>query len=658
MVPDITSAEQASVVVVDDDASIRLLTEECLTQAGYVVLGISDGTSALNYLCSYMPDVVLLDIRLPDTDGFYVCEALRKIPGGEDVPIIIMTGLDDDASMIHAYQAGATDFITKPICWQTLGYRIHYILRSSNAFKKLRKTEMQLTEAQRIAQLGNWEWIPESGNIRLSGLFGNQLAMLAGNTLSNLDNLLDHVHPEDRDPLKQFFNRSVQTTHPISQDFRFIAFGNNEIHLNARAMLSGDNGCGCKVYGTFQDVTDRKVAEQALTEANQQLIFAKEAADAANTAKSRFLANMSHEIRTPLNGVIGMIQLLRMTEMTRKQQDYMDSIEVSANNLLTVISDILDLSKIEAECVELENTYFPLQKTIVNIVASQRSLAHQKGLELHLELSDELPLVVLGDTARTKQILLNLLSNAIKFTEKGAIHVTALPVISHAETVLIRLMVKDTGIGINNDVLGQVFSPFVQAATSTTRLYGGTGLGLAISRRLVELMHGEIWVESTPGTGSTFYVEIPFGVADATNNATPPDENINALWEGPALDLLVAEDNHINARVMTAFLERMGHRVTLAGDGNQALDVWSNGMFDCLLIDIQMPCLYGDEVVRRIRAGESATGHHVPILAVTAHAMKDEYERLITAGFDGCITKPFNFSKLLSELKRVTTDRI
>jgi PAS domain S-box-containing protein len=404
------------------------------------------------------------------------------------------------------------------------------------------------------------------------------------------------------------------------------------------------NGQGYNL-GLVRDITERKKIGAALQEAKQR-------AESANRAKTEFLANMSHELRTPMHGIISMAHLLRSTELNAEQQDCLDGMELSAKGLLALISDILDISKVEAGKLELEYADFSLRQTLQEVITSQSYSIRQKGLQLFTDLPEDLPDALQGDALRIKQILLNLLGNAIKFSEQGSISIAVKPVSRDGNTILLRLSVSDTGIGMSAAAMERIFAPFEQADSSTTRRYGGTGLGLSICRRLVELMGGRIWAESKEGVGSSFYVELPFLLQKQTERSLGQvvKEALPEQRPTRALKILLAEDNQINARSMTAILSRMGHQVTAVEDGLQALEQWRTADWDGILMDVQMPVLDGIEATRQIRQEEQQRGSHTAIIALTAHALRGDRERIMAEGFDNYIAKPVDMELLLAAL--------
>ncbi len=392
---------------------------------------------------------------------------------------------------------------------------------------------------------------------------------------------------------------------------------------------------------------EREIKIRQQTE--EDLKEALSAAEGANRAKTQFMANMSHEIRTPMNAVIGMTELTLETALDDSQREYLDLVKTSAHSLLQLIDDILDLSKIEAGKIELENIAFDLRKTVESSVSTLALHAREKNIELTCRIDEDVANVVLGDASRLQQVLLNLLSNAFKFTEQGAVTVTVhRQAIDPGQTIL-RFEVRDTGIGIPADKCEYIFESFTQVDASTTRRYGGTGLGLSICSQIAEMMSGRIEVESEVGRGSTFAFTAPFSLETPPglkNQSFAESESSAPHKTGSKLQILVAEDNLHNQKVAIGLLKRRGHSVTVANDGQEVLDLTRKIVFDTVFMDLQMRAKDGLETTRELRLREQGTDHRLHIIGLTAHAMEGDRQRCLDAGMDNYVTKPIRQQEL------------
>ncbi|MCA1987176.1 MAG: response regulator, partial [Desulfovibrio sp.] len=387
--------------------------------------------------------------------------------------------------------------------------------------------------------------------------------------------------------------------------------------------------------------------------AERELRSAKQTAERASQHKSAFLANMSHEIRSPMNGIIGMTELALDTDLTDEQRDFLETVRDSAETLLRIINDILDFSKIEARKMELAKVDFDLRATLDKALKPHRHACERKGIFCSLHISPDVPPRLNGDPGRLGQIIGNLVSNAVKYTDAGGLEVEvnmvtvpmsreeveARALAMQPSPVKLLFSVRDSGLGIPPEKHGEIFESYLQAPTA--RQYGGTGLGLAIAKELAEMMGGAIWLRSRPGLGSTFYFTATFQPPAVL--APRPTVEAAPVGDAHPLEVLVVDDNIVSQRLAVRLLEKQGHQAVCAGNGLQALDVLRIRRFDMVLTNIQMPEMDGLELLERIRSGAvPGLNPHIPVVAVTAHALKGDRERFLAAGMDGYIAKPVN----------------
>ena len=544
------------------------------------------------------------------------------------------------------------------------GYTID-ITERKQAEEKLRKSEALYHSLVETSQDLIWQCDAEGRytylNLAWEQVFGYELDEMLGKKFS------DFQTPENAVRELTKFNQLMQGDPVDRYESTHIGKSGDEIHLVFNALFMCDeNGNIVGTSGTAYDITERKHMEEELRQA-------KAAAEAANTAKSRFLATMSHEIRTPMNGVIGMIELLQHTELTPEQYEFALGAKKAGFELVHLLNDILDLSKIEADKLELEISDFELRPVISDIISLMSLQAREKGVKLTSSIDTGVPVALKGDTGRLRQIIINLVGNAIKFTPKGSVSLHIRKDTEDEHSATIRFLVLDSGIGIAAGKLEHIFEPFTQADSSTTRKYGGTGLGLAICKRLAVLMGGSIGAESTEGQGSAVWFtvvmekqrvdDLQLGFTPLLKRGARGDlkcDNQRQIPLNPpfakgeasvGIRILLTEDDPTAQKIIPMLLKNYGYQVDVAGDGKEALQALAKNDYALVLMDCMMPEMNGYKVTAVIRDPASAVHRHdIPVIALTGNAMKQDRDRCIAAGMDDHLPKPLILNDLLAKL--------
>jgi len=571
----------------------------------------------------------------------------------------------------NAGHLGALSFLVGAILFSGVSVAMHRLAKRRGELERVlmdQKKEVK-DRQQRLEWVlaatgdGVWDWRIPSGIVRHNARWCEILGMDLEFLEHEMKVFSECIHPDDRDAVFERIQQCLQHGAPYHSEHRMVRMDGRIIHVLDRGNVveRDEQGAPSRMVGSMVDVTDHRLAEAELRETN--IILEEQTAKAntlaaqaefASVAKSEFLANMSHEIRTPMNGVLGMIHLLLDTSLDQRQRRYAETVRRSGETLMTLLNDILDLSKIEAGKLELESIPFRVADLLEEIHALMSGRAEQKEIGLFLKLDPTLPVGLRGDPVRLRQILTNLVGNAIKFTERGEVVLDVAVVSRDEDRATLRFAVRDTGIGIPRERRARLFEKFVQMDAGTTRKYGGSGLGLAISRQLAELMGGELDVESVEGLGSVFTLTIAFALCSEEVAAPKSSTHPSGESDGKRhAHILLVEDNEVNQMVAVGILETLGHQVEVANNGAEAIRALEATDYDLVFMDLQMPVMDGVDATAAIRAGQGKVRNpRIPIIAMTANAMRGDRERCLEAGMDDYVSKPVTPGEIETAVNR------
>jgi PAS domain S-box-containing protein len=530
------------------------------------------------------------------------------------------------------------------------------VVRAHARSATLEAAKKRLANVIEATQAGCWEWDLKSSRIWVNEYWRHMLGLEDDEFECSIKQWKQLCHPDDiaraREHIKAHF-RGDARPHDFEVRLRHKKGHWIWVSDNSRVVERDENGRPVTMAGTHIDITQRKTHARELDEKRLE-------AEAANIAKSQFLAIMSHEIRTPMNGVLGMLDVVNNSQLTTEQRDHVEIARTSAHMLLRVLNDILDFSKLEAGAVDFECVPYSPCQVIDQVAELLRPKAEENRLKLVISKNEGIPDLISGDATRLRQVLMNLVGNAIKFTESGSIEISA-AIENGRDLDRLMITVRDTGIGIADEVQPKLFNHFAQADSSMTRRFGGTGLGLAICKQLVELMGGEIGVQSKEGKGSVFWFALP--VREPNNCSSKgciksdAETSIEVICSTPSMRILAADDHPVNQQVLKCFLAAAGHEAVIVGNGREALQALDDNSFDAILMDIEMPVMDGIAATRAIRS-RSGPDRHTPIIAVTANALAGDRERYLSIGMDEYVSKPFDLQNLQAALARVSNNRL
>ncbi len=646
---DETGADDARslVLVVEDNPDMKEYVRSILCRSHRVITA-PDGEKGLEAIRTQSPDLVICDIMMPHMGGEQMVQEMRRDKSLEDIPVIILTAKSDESQRVRMLERLAQGYLEKPFVENELLARVEGLLAQRQRHRsELRERERRFEATFEQAAVGvahvglDGRWLRVNRKLcEIVGYAPEELATLSFQDITHPDDLTTDISQVQRTLAGEINSYELEK--------RYIKKSGEEIWVRLHvALIRDEAGEPDYFISVVQENTANKLAEQ-------ELLRAKEAAEAANIAKDEFLANMSHEIRTPLNGVLGMIQLLRGHVSKQEREMFTGMADEAGHRLLTLLNNILEFSRLESGRDSLAAKPFSLRDLFKSVLSTFLVASREKKLALNASVDGTVPERIMGDEARLHQVLFNLVGNAVKYTPAGGVRMEAWAQVSPRDPgrLYLHIMVSDTGIGIPDDKIDHVFRRFTQVDASYVRRFEGAGLGLAIVKRIVELMEGDILVDSEVGVGTTIALTLFLDAAPALPAAHAPEQDDSEGSKRP-LRVLVAEDEPISQMAALLMLRRMGHTAESANNGREALEAVGRGGYDCVLMDIQMPVMDGVEATKAIRALDDPAHSRLPIIALTAYALPGDRERFLTAGLDHYLGKPVQSAELAELLARL-----
>ncbi len=667
--------EKVNILLVDDRPEGLVTLEAVLTQPGYNLIKAGSGQEALAQILAHDFSVILMDVQMPDMDGFETARVIKQREKSKDIPIIFVTAINKaDRFVVDGYSVGAVDYLFKPFDPVILKSKVAVlvdlyrknkkVIQQAEALRELERressrvlAELELESRRRYQSLA--DAIPQilwrADSLGVIEYYNHFWHVYSGfNAEKSLrSGWQDSIHTDDVSSLDKKWKDSLKNKTGFETECRIWHFHSASFRWHLLRVVPEFNALSELVgwIGIATDIDDQKNVQM-------ELLKAKEAADAASEAKSRFLANMSHEIRTPLGAMLGFTELMVTKQPTPlEKEEYLTTIRRNGEQLSRIIDEILDLSKVEAGKLDIDCSYMSVVDLMADVSSLMSLNASERGLSLEFSIEGVIPERIYTDPTRLRQILLNIIGNGIKFSPRGTVKVIlSFKTPKRKVGGKLCFSISDSGPGLSEEQINNLFQPFSQVDSSMTRRYGGTGLGLALSRRFARALGGDVIVsESQPGIGSTFKVTVDTGDLDGVEYITSLQQT--SLLTGTnsnqeeislaGLKILLVEDSIDNQVIVSSFLQFAGAQVDIANNGLEGMEKALSGDHNLILMDIQMPILDGYVATSKLRE----QGFSKPILALTAHAMNEERQRCLRVGCNEHLTKPVNVEELIKRVR-------